>query len=107
MHPAYVDNLANDNYSVNHLPVRQDLFERTVDAKGMKTKKSKETLPAFLTIIKQKETTRRSLGRQGNKIFWTALKNLCKAAVMQVYSTMIQTTAAFAEPKKRSLKIIL
>ena len=37
----YVDKLANDNNGVKYLPVRQDLFDRTVVAKVMKTKDSK------------------------------------------------------------------
>ena len=41
---AYVDKLAKDNYGVKYLLVGQDLFDRTVDAKGMKTKDSKETV---------------------------------------------------------------
>ena len=36
---AYVDKLANDNNGLKYLLVRQDLFEGTVDAKGMKTKR--------------------------------------------------------------------
>ena len=36
---AYVDKLANDNNGVKYLLVRQGLFDRTVDAKRMKTKK--------------------------------------------------------------------
>ena len=38
---AYVDELAKDNNGVKYLLVRQDLFDRTVDAKRMKTKDSK------------------------------------------------------------------
>ena len=38
---AYVDKVAKDNNGVKYLLVRQDLFDRTVDAKGMKTKDSK------------------------------------------------------------------
>ena len=56
---AYVDKLAKDNNGVKYLLVRQDLFDRTVDAKAMKTKNSKETIRAFLTMITKKsfETT--------------------------------------------------
>ena len=35
---AYVDNLAKDNNGVKFLLVRQDLFDRTVDAKEWKPK---------------------------------------------------------------------
>ena len=48
---AYVDELAKDNNGVKYRPIRQDLFDRTVDAKAMKTKDSKETVRAFLTFI--------------------------------------------------------
>ena len=51
MDMAYVDKLAKDNNGVEYLLVRQDLFDRTVDAKGMKTKESKETVRAFLSMI--------------------------------------------------------
>ena len=37
---AYVDKLAKENNGVKYLLVRQDLFDRTVNAKGMKTKDS-------------------------------------------------------------------
>ena len=54
MYLAYVDKLAKDNNGVKYLLVRQDLFDRTVDAKGMKTKDSKETVCALLTMITKK-----------------------------------------------------
>ena len=54
MELAYVDKIAKDISSVKSLLVRQDLFNRTVHAKGMKTKESKETVRAFLTTITKK-----------------------------------------------------
>ena len=48
---AYVDKLAKKNNSVKYLLVRQDLFVRTVNAKGMKTKESQETVKAFSSMI--------------------------------------------------------
>ena len=48
---VYVDKLAKDNNGVKYLLVHQDLFDRTVDAKGMKTKDSKERIGASLTMI--------------------------------------------------------
>ena len=53
---AYVDKVAKDNKGVKYLLVRQDLFNRTVDAKGMKSKDSKETVREFLTMITKKTT---------------------------------------------------
>ena len=51
---AYVDKLAKDNRGVKFLLVRQDLFDRTVDAKEMKTKESKETIRTFSKMITRK-----------------------------------------------------
>ena len=39
---AYVDKLAKENNGVKYLLVRQDLFDRTVNAKGMKKKTHKK-----------------------------------------------------------------
>ena len=39
---------------VEFLLVRQDLFDRTVDAEGMKTKGSKETVNTFSKMITKK-----------------------------------------------------
>ena len=48
---AYFDKLAKENNSVKYLLVRQDLFDRTVNAKGMKTNDSHETVKAFSSMI--------------------------------------------------------
>ena len=56
MELAYVDNLAEDKNGVKYLLVRQDLFDRTVDAKRMKIKDSKETIRAFLTMVTKKSS---------------------------------------------------
>ena len=59
MNLAYVDKLAKDNNGVKYLLVRQDLFDRTVDAKGTKTKDSKETVAAIWIMITKKESTQK------------------------------------------------
>ena len=41
---AYVVKLAKENNGVKYSLVRQDLFDRTVNATGMKTKDSQETV---------------------------------------------------------------
>ena len=51
---AYVDKLAKDNDGVKYLLVRQALFDRTADAKGMNTKDSNETVLAFLSMMREK-----------------------------------------------------
>ena len=59
---AYVDKLAKDSNGVKYLLVRQDLFDRTVDAKGMKSKESKETVRAFLTMTTEKRIDPKKFG---------------------------------------------
>ena len=51
---AYVDKLSKENNGVKYLLVHQDLFDRTVNAKGMKTKDSQETVKAFSSMITKK-----------------------------------------------------
>ena len=51
---AYVDKLAKENNGVKYLLVRQDLFDRTVNAKGMKTKDSQETVQAFSSRLQKR-----------------------------------------------------
>ena len=48
---AYVDKLAKENNGVKYLLVRQDLFVRTVNAKGKKTKDCQETVNTFSSMI--------------------------------------------------------
>ena len=73
---AYVDKLAKDDNGEKYLLVRQDLFDRTVDAKGMKTKDSKETVRAFLTMIKKNRPKKIGLTREQKLL--ESLKNYAK-----------------------------
>ena len=102
---AYVDKLAKDNNGVKYRLFRQDLIDRTVDARGMKTKDSKETVPAFLTIIKKRIDPKVWVDK-GTE-FAGEFKKLCQAEGIQIYSTMSETMAALAERTIRSLKNIL
>ena len=103
---AYVDKLAKDNNAVKYLLVRQDLFYRIVDAKGMKTKDSEETVRAFLTMITKKNRPKKIWVDKGTD-FAREFKKLCKAEGIQINNTMSETKAAFAERTMRSLKNIL
>ena len=67
---AYVDKLAEDNNGVKYLLVRQGLFDRTVDAKRMKTKDSKETVKTFSKMITKKNRPEKNFGRSGDRICW-------------------------------------
>ena len=95
---AYNDKLAKDKKGMKHLLVRQDLFDRTVDAKGIKTKNSKETVRSFLSMNAKKNRPKKWVDKG------TEFKKLCKTQEKQIYSTMSETNAAFAERTKRSLK---
>ena len=103
---AYVDKLAKDNNGVKYLLVHQDLFDRPVDAKGLETKGSKETVRAFLTMI-TKRNRPKGTGVDKQTDFAGEFEKLCKAEGRQIYSTKIDTKVAFAERTIRSLKKIL
>ena len=103
---VYLDKLAKDNNGVKYLLVRQDLFERTVDTKGMKSKDSKEIFRAFLSMITKKNRFKENWVDEGTENAGE-FKKLCKAEEIQIYSTRTETKAAFAERTTRSLKKIL
>ena len=71
----------------------------------MKTKDSKETVRAFLTMITKKwpQTIWVDKGTE----FAGECKKPCKAEGLKTYSTMSETKAAFGERTVRSLKNIL
>ena len=48
---VFVDKLAKDNNGVKYLLIRQDMFDRMVDAKGVKAKDSEETVKFFSKMI--------------------------------------------------------
>ena len=75
---TFVDKLAKDNNGVTYLLVRQELFDRNVDAKGMKTKDSKETVRAFLTIITNTNRPEKKLGLAREQKLLESLKNYAK-----------------------------
>ena len=100
---AYVGKLAKDNNGVKYLQVRQDLFDWNVDAKGMKTKDSKETVKTFSKKTTKKNRPKKVWVDQGTE-FAGKFKDFCNAEGIEYYSTMSQTKAAFAERTIRSLK---
>ena len=103
---AYVDKLAKENNGVKYLLVRPDLFDRTVNAKGMKTKDSHETVKTFSYMVTKMNRPKKIWADKGME-FAGAFKKFCTAEGIQVYSTMCETKAAFAERTTRSLKNIL
>ena len=103
---SYVDKLPKDNNGVKYLLVPQDLFDRTVDAKGMKTKDSKETVKTFSKMITKKNRPKKIWVDQGTD-FAGEFKKFCSAEGIEIYSTMSETKAGFAERTIRSLENIL
>ena len=103
---AYVDKLAKANNGVRYLLVRQHLFDRTVNAKGMKTKDSRETVKAFSSMITKRNPPKKIWVDRGTE-FAGAFKKFWTAEGIQVYSTMSETKVVFAERTIRSLKNIL
>ena len=72
----------------------------------MKTKDSKETVRAFLTMITKKNRPKKISVDKGTE-FAGEFKKVCKAEGIQIYSTMSETYAAFGERTIRSLTNIL
>ena len=103
---AYVDKLAKDKNGVKYLLVRQDLLDRTVDAERMKSKDSKETVHAFLSMITKQNRPRNNWVDKGTE-FAEEFKKLCRAEGIQIYSTTSETKAAFAQRTIRFLKNML
>ena len=75
---AYIDELANDNNGVSYLLVRQDLFDRMVDAKRMKTKGFEEMVRAFLKLNTKKNRPTKIWNVKGTK-FAEEFKKLGKS----------------------------
>ena len=84
---AYVDKLAKENNGVNYLLVRQDLFDRSLNAKGMKTKDSQESVKRFSSIITKKDRPKKVWDDRAAE-FAGAFEKFRAAEGIQVYSTM-------------------
>ena len=93
---AYVDKLVKDNNGVKYLLVRQDLFDRTVNAKAMKTKDSKETVRTFSNMITKKNRPKKFWVDEETK-FAGEFKIFCNAEGREIHSTMSETKAARPE----------
>ena len=65
---ACVDKLAKESNGVKYLLVRPDLFDRTVNAKGMKTKDSQECVEAFSSMFTKKNPPKFGLTREPNLV---------------------------------------
>ena len=68
---TYVDVLAKENNGVKFLLVRQDLFDRTVNAKGRKRKVSQETVKAFSSMITKQNRPKKGWIDKGTGFWWS------------------------------------
>ena len=82
------------------------MLDRTVNARGMKTKDCQETVKAFSSMITKRNRPKKISVDKGTE-FAGAFKKSCTADGIQVHPTMSETKAAFAERTIRSLKKIL
>ena len=103
---AYVDKLAKNNRGIKYLLVRQDVFDKTIDVRGLKTKDAKEALRVFAQMITKRKRPQ-SIWVDKRKEFAGEFKKFCNREGLQIYSTMSETNAAFAERANRSLKNVL
>ena len=103
---AFVDKLSRDNKGIKYLLVRQDVFDRTIDVRGLKSKDSKETVKAFMQMITKTKRPKKVWVDKGTE-FAGEFKKFCNKEGIHVYSTLSETKAAFAERAIRSLKNIL
>ena len=100
---AFVDKLASQNNEVKYFLVAVDGFLRFVRVQTMKTKYSKDILQAFKKIISQKITPEKLWADKGTE-YREIFKKFCKEKNIEIYATMSETKAAFAERAIQSLK---
>ena len=93
---AFVDKLASQNNGVKYLLVAVDVFSRFFRGQTMKTRYAKDTLQAFKKMISRKNTPKKLWVDKGTEYGGT-FKKFGKEKNIEVYSTMSETKAAFAE----------
>ena len=86
MDPAYVDKSAKKNNGLGYSVVLEDLFDRTVNAKGMKTKDFQEFVKPFSSMITKCSRPKKNCFDKATD-FAGAFKKFCVAEGIQVYST--------------------
>ena len=103
---TFVDKLASQNKGVKYLLVAVDVLLRFVRVQTMKTEYAKDTLQAFKKMISHKNTPEKLWVDKGTEYGGT-FKKFCKEKSIEVYSTMSETKAAFAERAIQLLKHII
>ena len=82
-----LDKLEIENNGEKYLLVRQNLFDRTVNAKGTETKGSQETVKSFSTTSTKRNRPKKIWVDKGTE-FAEAFTKFCAGEGIQVYSTM-------------------
>ena len=103
---AFVDILASQNNGIKNLLVAVDDFLRFVRVQTMKNKYAKNTLQAFKKMISRKNNPEK-LWVDKRTEYGGTFKKFCKEKNIEVYSTMSEAKAAFAERARQSLKHII
>ena len=88
---------------MRYLLVRQEVFDSTIDAKGMRTKEPKETVHAFSTM-NTKNNRPTNFWVDNRMAFAGKCEKICKADGLKTYSTINETKAAFANCTIRPLE---
>ena len=83
---AYINKVAKSNNVVNYF-----LFERTVDAKGMKTKGTKEMVCAILTTIRKKNWTKNFWVHKEKKNLLESFTNYAKLTEWKIIEQWVRT----------------
>ena len=103
---AYNNELATDNNGVKYLLGCEELFDGTVDTKGMETKEQKAMVGACSTILSRNNRFKKVWVGKGTESAEHS-KLFCKAEGMQNYLIFNKVRVAFAERRIRSLKSLL
>ena len=103
---VFVDKLASQNNRVKYLLVAVGIFSRYFRVQMMKTKYAKDTLQAFRIMISRKNTPEKLWINKGTENGGN-FKKFGKEKDIEVYSTMSETKAAFAERAIQFLKKII
>ena len=106
MELAFVDKKASQNNGVEYLLVAVDVFWRFVRVQTRKIKYAKNNLQAFKKRISRKSTPEKPWVDKGTE-YGGIFETFCKEKNVELYSTMSETNAAFAERAFQSLKHII
>ena len=81
---AFVDKLAKDNGRIRYLLVRQDVFHKMINVRGLKTKDSKEALRAFAQMITKRKRPQ-TIWVDKRKEFAGEFKKVCNREGIQIF----------------------